>query len=149
MNIEQILEKEFRIADFFSVVKGFRDIGTISVSKHLSELRTFVADKYSDYTLTKAWSDDIYFIHHKVQLGEVLYFNSEYPNPIQSKEGEKELGLILGFPSCCVYAHIDDCLEYEDEECTILPFAPCSKECARLWIESYKYLDLIQNKTNL
>jgi hypothetical protein len=45
--------------------------------------------------------------------------------------------LLLGFPECCVNAHVKGEDIGRKENFYLLPFAPCSDKCERPWMNEY------------
>jgi hypothetical protein len=60
-----------------------------------------------------------------------------YPMPIASKQGEKELGLLLNFPECCVDSHFKGKDIGIRDRFNLVPFASCSEECDKPWLGEY------------
>lgn len=156
--LKQILGETRKYLDFHSVLSGFRPVGLVgliennkkfneyagtnlpSYTKQLRYLQNFINKNNPNYELIPAWRD-LHFIAEKTKKEDIENLLRKYPIPIYSKEGEKELGLILSFPECCVDYHVNGNsnkkINQKWEEYNILPFAPCSKECSKDWIKEY------------
>ena len=136
------------VRDVFSVVNGFRDVGFIClnglkiksikgddvlferVPRQKSMVKKYLKEYHHDYTLIKN-TNSRYFISKKASVTKVKDFIKKYPDIMCSKKSQTELGLLLGYPECCVKnKNKKSDLDYD------IPFNPCSVKCAKNWLKN-------------
>ena len=98
----------------------------------------YIQHNHPNHRLIPGWGP-LYFLAHKSKTRNVERLLHEHPRPVSSKEGERKLGLILGFPTCCVDAHSEDRLPMRNFLYP-LPFSPCNDSCEASWMDAYKKL---------
>lgn len=146
------MERTDNYLDFRSATDGFRPVGLIGLfdendenvclheysgdKEKLKFIKNFLGKNKSNYELIHGWGH-LYFVAEKSKRKDVEKLLEDHPFPIGSKEGEKRLGLLLGFPECCVNAHVKGEDIGRKEDFYVLPFAPCSEECERPWMNEY------------
>ncbi|HLC78631.1 MAG TPA: hypothetical protein VJH92_05905 [Candidatus Nanoarchaeia archaeon] len=154
--LKQVFGRTDTFLDFHSVIDGFRDVGLIGLIEYnreynenegtsisafeeqLNFIRNYLSHKSASHELIYGWGH-LYFLAKKNKTGGVNELLAEYQVPIESREGGRKLGLILGFPECCVKAH------YNGEDIgkrgfNVLPFASCKPSCEKPWREEYARL---------
>ena len=152
--LKQVLGRTDSYLDFHSVVDGFRDVGLIGLVEHhdsfnqsartripsLSEQQMFIHDYLREnracYFLIHGWRH-LYFIAKQDREKDIEILLKDHPIPVESKEGERRLGLLLSFPECCVVAHNDDKETRKRSGFYVVPFTPCSRDCERPWVNEY------------
>lgn len=156
--LKQVLGETRKYLDFRSVLSGFRPVGLVGLieehkefneyagtnlppyKEQLEYLQKFLSENNSNYELIPAWGH-LYFIAEKSKKHDIEKLLKEHPRPIDSKEGEEKLGKLLSFPECCVKLHVNgnanDKVDKKEKDYEILPFAQCSEECSKKWIEEY------------
>jgi|SRR3989344_3251227 len=143
--------------DFHSVVDGFRKVCLLGLREYPDNFNEaygtnvpsfvdqavfigdYVQQNSANHQLIPGW-EHLYFLAHNSKVRDVGRLLSEYPRPVRSKEGQGKLGLILGFPACCVDAHVQRKSFVRKNGFYVLPFTPCSDACERPWMEEYKRL---------
>jgi hypothetical protein len=110
-----------------------------SYQEQISFAKEYLKSKNPQINLFSAW-DFLYFVADKSEKKKIKSLLDKFQIPINSKEGEKELGKILNFPDCCVEAHCKGNDLTLNKDYHILPFTPCSNECAKDWIKQYNGL---------
>ncbi|MBT3582895.1 hypothetical protein HN924_02835 [Candidatus Woesearchaeota archaeon] len=128
------------LLDLLSVLRGFRRVAKVTIHPPTSEnITRFVRFMREIHTLdiVQYWYNGSYLIFHHSKRQQVLDFIKKYPNPMNSKEGEYYFGLLVGYPKCCVKAHIIENITPLDLD-TYIPFSPHDRACASSWIKNYK-----------
>jgi len=152
--LKRVLGRTDCCLDFLSVVDGFRDVGLIGLienhysfnqnagtqippyNEQLTVIQEYLMTNKPDYILIHAWLH-LYFVARRDRIEDIKKLLEDYPIPIESTEGERRLGLLLGFPECCVAAHVNGKDIGKKEGFYVLPFAPCSLDCEEPWMDEY------------
>ena len=157
--LKEIIIESDTFLDFHSVISGFRKVGLISLienssnsyynkkygknipvfEKQVEIVKEYLLEKRFEGEFFEAWNH-LYFLAHNSKIYDCKQVLSKYKNPVSTKNGEKELGLLLNFPSCCVTAHITDEDIGRHEPFYVYPFAPCKEECILPWKQEYEKL---------
>ncbi len=134
--------------DVLSVVHGFRPIATCALWPEIVrplmpqvEGLKEIADR-SGCSIRSGWSDldNIYFFMKQGYEGKVNQYMQQYGSPLGSDEAAAALGRLLGYPECCAGNHPASGKRYAGKGVELIPFAPCSYECAKPWIDFYERL---------
>ncbi len=145
--------------DYISVLEGVRDtclfmiLGDIErealnrqdgtripcAAEQIFLLLTYAGKARSDDHVLIAGLGGMHFFTKQKTSPAVHAFLEKYNrNPLNTKEGERDLGYLLGYPTCCVNAH------YKGESLSLktgfraVPFSPCRPYCDMGWILDYK-----------
>lgn len=156
--LKKIIGRITTYLDIHSVTGGFRKVALIGLITHYKSFNCYAQTKIprfknqinflqhytKDYQMIKAWEDK-YFIAEKSQINKINNLLERFTNPTKIKDGERRLGLILGYPECCVNAYCEYTTKFQKN--LIIPFMPCSSQCRmqNLWIDEYKRLANLYN----
>jgi len=134
--------------DALSVIYGFRPIATVALwpevvrplKPQVERLRG-LAQK-AGCSIKEGWSDlgNIYFFMKQGYEEKVEDFKRRYGSPLGSDEADAALGRLLSYPECCEGSHPASGNRYAGKGVELIPFAPCSYECAKPWIDFYEAL---------
>src|SRR3989344_7970423 len=119
--------------DIHSVKDGFRDVCLVgligedsgrqlefnlrgvSSLPSMMEQAVFVGEyverNMPQHKIIPAWAH-LFFIADDSKVDDVEHLLSDYSRPVRFKNGERKLGLLLGYSECCVKAHLEDRLPY-------------------------------------
>lgn len=131
--------------DALSVIYGFRPVSTValwpdSLKPLVPQVGKLAGIAHeAGCSIKEGWSDlgNIYFFMKPDYEGKADQFRQEYISPVESDAGQSALGLLLGYPDCCVENHVAGEKTYSGKGAELIPFAPCSYECAKPWVEFY------------
>jgi hypothetical protein len=155
--LKKILGRTKEYLDFHSVLNGFRKVGLVGFiednddfnkyagtnlppyEEQVGFVKEYLLSKNPQFELIPAW-DHLHFVADKDKKDDLESFLKEFPIPIDSKEGQRELGKILSFPGCCVESHYHGKTLAKDKNYQSIPFAPCSDGCAEPWTKEYSKL---------
>lgn len=134
--------------DVLSVVYGFRPVATASLwpnsvkplAPQVEELREIAG--MSGCSVLPGWGElhNIHFFARQGYEGKVNQYMQQYGSPLESDESDAALGRLLSYPECCAGNHPASGTRYAGKGAELIPFASCSYECAKPWIDFYKKL---------
>lgn len=139
--------------DYMSVLEGVRDTCLFMIlgdterqalnrhhktnipcaAEQMYLLLQYAANSREEHVFIAGWSEMHFFTKQKAS-GAVHDLLKKYSgNPLQTKEGERDLGYLLGYPKCCVDARYVAGDSPVNREFRATPFTPCNPSCSSAW----------------
>ena len=142
--------------DTLSVIYGFRPIATVALwpevvrplKPQVERLKGIAEQAECSIIPGGAALQNIYFLTRRGYENGVEDLKKRYSSPLGLDEADAALGRLLSYPECCIGNHSAGGKKYSGKGTELIPFAPCSYECAKPWIDFYETLPKPKERSN-